>query len=127
MEVEVADIADVLDVVEEEGDDTAFEIKEIKAEVSNKSCQRQVAGEGFSREAPDDNLFVGGRHRFENLLGFWSARLSHVGLRGGEKPETCSVVKSLMLCYTYVLCLHVMILLNNYLIYLNLSIWFGRT
>ncbi len=61
-EVEVADVADVLDVVEKKGDDAAAEIEEVDGAVADEAGEGQVAGEGFSGEAADDDLFVGGRH-----------------------------------------------------------------
>ena len=62
VEVEVADVADVLDVVEKNGDDVAAEVEQVDAgwaAVADKAGERQVAGEGFSGEAADDDLFVG--------------------------------------------------------------------
>ena len=51
------------------GDDTALEIEQVEAAVADESGQGQVAGEGVSREAPDDDLFVRRRHGLESFRG----------------------------------------------------------
>lgn len=68
-EIEVADVADVLNVVEEEGKNPTFKVQELQAAVTHKSGQRKVAGEDFSREAPDDDFFVGRRHGWRRIRG----------------------------------------------------------
>ncbi len=49
VEVEVADVADVLYVVEGKGDDSAAEVEQIDGVVADEAGERQVAGEGFVR------------------------------------------------------------------------------
>lgn len=95
-EVEVADVADVLDVVEGEGDDPAAEVEEVYGFVADEGREGKVSGEDVSREAAHEYLFVSGGHR--------SGGLSHSGGAGREKAEW-RVVNSLMLCYIHILCL----------------------
>ena len=104
VKVELPHIADVLDVIEKNGDHAPGEIKEFDPAVADEGRQRQVSGKCFSSEAAEDNLFVGGGH---GALG-----LSHGRDRSSEKGAG-PVVNTLMLCYTYVLCLRVKILINT--------------
>ena len=107
MEVEVADVGDVLDVIELEGDYSAGEVKQVDGAVANEAAEGQVAGEGFTGEAADDDLFVGRGHGSKRESG----GLSHGPGASSEKGATC-VVNTLMLCYTYVLCPRIIILIN---------------
>jgi hypothetical protein len=71
-EIEVADVADVLYIVDEEGDNAAFEIEEVDdalgRAVADECGERQVAGEGVASEAADDDLFVGGGHGISRIV-----------------------------------------------------------
>jgi hypothetical protein len=107
VEVEVTDVGDVLDVIEEEGDYSAGEVKQVDGAVANKAGQSQVSGEGFASEAADDDLFVGRGHGSKRESG----GLSHGAGASREKGATC-VVNTLMLCYTYVLCPRIIISIN---------------
>ena len=53
----------MLDVVERKGDDASAEVEEINGLVADEGGQRQVAGEGLSSEAADDDLFVSRGHK----------------------------------------------------------------
>ena len=115
-EVKVADVADVLDVAEEKGDDAATEVEEIERwlrDAAQEAGEREVAGEGFAGEAADDDLFVRGGHVLVDRTG-WGASLANCRMAQEAEGEKAAydVVKSLMLCYTYLLCLSVMILIN---------------
>ncbi len=59
VEVELANVADVLNVVEEERDDAAGEVEEVDRAAADEGGERQIAREGFAGEATDDDLFVG--------------------------------------------------------------------
>ena len=65
-EVEVANVADVLDIIERKGDDVTGEIEEVdcasRGWVPNKTGGGQVAGKSVSDEAAHDYLFAGGGH-----------------------------------------------------------------
>jgi hypothetical protein len=61
-QVEVADVANVFYVVEEKGDDSAAEIKEVDGFVVDESRDGQVAWKGLSRESAHDDLFSGSGH-----------------------------------------------------------------
>jgi hypothetical protein len=58
-EVEVADIANGLDVVERQGDEAAGEVEEVDCVVAHEGGLGQIAGEGVTGEAADENLFWG--------------------------------------------------------------------
>jgi hypothetical protein len=85
-EIEVADVADVLDLADKKRDDVAAEVEEIDGAAANEGGQREVAGEDFSGEAAHDDFFAGGRHasgglshtvRLRNEKGAkWVANLS---------------------------------------------------
>ncbi len=74
MEIEVADVADMLDVIEKKRNHSATQVEQIKFRITDKCSQRQVARECFASEAADDHLLVGGGHG--------SRGLSH-----GPRPE----------------------------------------
>ena len=104
MQVEVPHITDVLDVIEKKRDDPPRKVKQIYPSVAHEGRKRQVSRECFASKAADDDLFMGGRHGAPGL--------SHASGRGSEKGAG-PVVNTLMLCYTYVLCLRVKILINT--------------
>jgi hypothetical protein len=56
-EVEVADVADGLDVVERQGDEAAGEVEQIDRVMAHKGGLRQVSGEDVSGEAANEDLF----------------------------------------------------------------------
>ena len=104
VEVEVANVADVLDVIENKRDDPSGEVEEIDRPVAYEGRERQIPGKCFASGAADDDLFVG--------RGHGAPGLSHGRDRSSEKGAS-PVVNTLMLCYTYVLCLRVKILINT--------------
>jgi hypothetical protein len=100
VQVEVADVTDMLDVVEKKRDDPSRQVEKLNPPVADEGRERQVPGKCFASEAADDDLFVGGGHSAPGL--------SHGSDRSSEKGAS-PVVNTLMLCYTYVLCLRVKI------------------
>ena len=66
VQVEVANVADVLDVVEKKRDDAAGEVQQVdgwlRGAVADEAGEGQVTGEGFASETTYYDLFVGGRH-----------------------------------------------------------------
>ena len=56
-EVEVADVAYGLDVVERQGDESAGEVEEVDCVVAHEGGLGQVAGEGVTGESSDEDLF----------------------------------------------------------------------
>ena len=56
-EVEVADVADSFDVVEGQGDEAAGEVEEVDRIMAHKGRLRQIAGEGVSGEASNEDFF----------------------------------------------------------------------
>jgi hypothetical protein len=102
--VEVPHIADMLDVIEKKGDDSARKVKQVDPVIAHEGRQGQVPRKRLSREAPNDYLFVGGGHGAPGL--------SHERTGRREKGAT-PVANTPMLCYTYVLCLRVKILINT--------------
>ena len=98
VQIEIADVADVLDVVEQKWNDPSGEVEEVDCAVADEAGERQVAGESFAGKTTDDHLFVGGGHRTRGL--------SH-GRTGPREKGAGKVASSPMLCYTYVLCLRV--------------------
>ena len=93
-EVEVADVADGLDVVEGQGDDAAGEVEEIERAGVDEGGVREIAGEGVSGEAAHDDLFARGGHGGRAGLG----GLSHGA--GGVRHEKGAgwVVKTATAC-----------------------------
>jgi hypothetical protein len=79
VKVELPHIADVFDVIEEDGDHAPGEIKKFNPTVADEGGQRQVSGKCFSSEATDDDLFVCGGHGAPGL--------SHG--RGPEQRKRC--------------------------------------
>jgi hypothetical protein len=75
VEIELADITDVFDVVEKKGNDSSGKVEQVDRAIADEGCEGQVPRESFAGEATDDHLFVGGGHR--------SRGLSHG--RGGEE------------------------------------------
>lgn len=59
-EVEVADEADVLDVIEGERQDSASEVEQLHSTGVHESSAGKVSGHGIAREAPNQDLFAGG-------------------------------------------------------------------
>jgi hypothetical protein len=104
VQIKVADIADMLNIIEKKGDNSPVKVEQLNPAAAHKRRERQVPGKCFASEAADDNLFMGGGHGAPGL--------SHGRNRGSEKGAT-PVVNTPMLCYTYVLCLRVMILINT--------------
>ena len=56
-EVEVADVADDLDVIEGQGDDVAAEVEQIDQAGADKAGGGEVAGKDVAEEAADENFF----------------------------------------------------------------------
>jgi hypothetical protein len=79
VEIEVADIAYVFDVVEKKGNDSSGQVEEVDRAITDEGGEGQVTRESFAGEATDDHLFVGGGHR--SAIG--SGGLSHG--RSGEE------------------------------------------
>ena len=104
VQVEVPHIADVLDVIEKKWDHSPRKVEQLNPAIADEGPQRQVPEKCFPSEAADDDLFVGGRHGTPGL--------SHGSDRRSEKGAS-PVANTLMLCYTYVLCLRVNILINT--------------
>src|SRR5260370_6601266 len=62
VQVEIPNIANMLDIVENKRDNPPREIEQVNPPVANETGQRQVPRECFPREAADNDLFVGRRH-----------------------------------------------------------------
>lgn len=84
IQVEVADVADVLDVTEKQRDNAAAEIEQIDrwlggGAIAKETGERKIARESFAGEAADDDLFVRGGHEFErpgrSKLGLANCRM----------------------------------------------------
>src|ERR1019366_3135170 len=71
-EVEVADVADGLDVAEGQGEDAAAQVEEIDRVIADEGDVGQVAGECVPGETPDDDFLTRVGHGV-----FPSGRLSH--------------------------------------------------
>jgi hypothetical protein len=70
-EVEVADVADGLDVVQRQGEDSAGEVEQVDGVVAHETGVGEVSGEGVSGESPNDGFLASSRHgrrRLERLL-----------------------------------------------------------
>jgi hypothetical protein len=61
-QIEVADVADVLYIVEGKRDDSAAEIKKVDNLVVDESRDGQIAGKGLSCGSAHDDLFARGGH-----------------------------------------------------------------
>jgi len=57
-EVEVADVADGLDIGEGQGEDAAAEVEQVEGVIANEGGCGEIAGKGVSGESPDDDLFA---------------------------------------------------------------------
>ena len=79
----------------------------------DEAGEGQVAGKDVAGEATDDDLFVGGGHGIESrgpgVAPWWDCRMAQWGRNEKGAGE---VVNTPMLCYTYVLCLRVLILIS---------------
>ena len=76
VEVEVANVADVLDVIENKRDDPSGEVEEIDRPVAYEGRERQIPGKCFASGAADDDLFVGGGHGVSRIVAWkrWEQR-----------------------------------------------------
>ena len=81
-EVEVANVADGLDVVEGQGEDAAGEVEEVDRVVANDGAVGQIAG----KVSPEKRMTITFLREFDMRSGRWG-RLSHGAKRASRKKS----------------------------------------
>ena len=70
IQVEVAYVTDVLDVIEKKRNNPPGKIQQIDPPVAYEGRQRKVPGKCFASEPADDHLFVGGGHGTPGIVAW---------------------------------------------------------